>query len=54
MGAENASIEDICTPPPILHVAEPDDRLTDHYMQKIGRYRNLYRHLKDLFVERPN
>jgi xylulokinase len=51
MGAENAGIEEICAPPPILHVAEPDDRLADHYAQKIGRYRQLYRNLKDLFVE---
>ena len=54
MAAENAGIEDICTPPPILHVAEPDDRLADHYAQRIGRYRSLYRNLKDLFVERLN
>jgi xylulokinase len=53
MGAERASIEEVCTPPPILHVAEPDDRLSDLYSQRIGRYRSLYRHLKDLFVETP-
>jgi xylulokinase len=51
MGAERAGIEEICTPPPILHVAEPDERWADHYSQQIGRYRSLYRHLKDLFVE---
>jgi xylulokinase len=54
MGAENASIEEICTPPPIRYVAEPDDRLADLYAQRLGRYRALYRHLKDLFVERLN
>jgi hypothetical protein len=54
MGSENAAIEDICTPPPILHVAEPDDRLADHYAETLGRYRTLYRSLKDLFVERPH
>jgi xylulokinase len=53
MGAERAAIEEVCTPPPILHVAEPDDRLSDLYSQRIGRYRSLYRHLKDLFVEIP-
>jgi xylulokinase len=53
MGAERASIEEVCTPPPVLHVAEPDDRLSDLYSQRIGRYRSLYRHLKDLFVEIP-
>ena len=51
MGAEKASIEDICTPPPILHVAEPDDRLIDLYRKKMGRYRSLYQNLKDLFRE---
>jgi xylulokinase len=54
MGAERATIEEVCTPPPILHVAEPDDRLSDLYSQRIGRYRSLYRHLKDLFVETLN
>jgi xylulokinase len=53
MGAERASIEEVCTPPPILHVVEPDDRLSDLYSQRIDRYRSLYRHLKDLFVETP-
>jgi xylulokinase len=51
MGREKASIEDICTPPPILHVAEPDDRLTDLYTQKIRRFRSLYQNLKDIFRE---
>jgi xylulokinase len=54
MGVENASIEAICTPPPILHVAEPDDRLSELYAQQITRYRSLYRNLKDSFLERPN
>ena len=47
MGAEKSSIEDICTPPPILHVAEPDDRLADLYVHKMKRYRGLYQNLKD-------
>lgn len=51
MGAENSSIEDICTPPPILHVAEPDDRLADLYAGNIQRYRGLYQNLKDSFRE---
>jgi xylulokinase len=53
MGAENAAIEEVCTPPPIRHVAEPDDRLSDHYSERIGRFRSLYQHLKDSFVETP-
>jgi xylulokinase len=51
MGRENASIEEICTPPPILHVAEPDDRLTELYTHKMRRFRRLYQNLKDLFRE---
>jgi len=51
MGSQKASIEDICTPPPILHVAEPDDRLADFYSEKLRRYRALYQNLKDLFSE---
>jgi xylulokinase len=51
MGAENASIEDIGTAPPILHVAEPDDRLGDLYSEKLSRYRALYRNLKPLISE---
>jgi xylulokinase len=51
MGFEKASIEEVCTPPRILHVAEPDDRLADLYAQKMGRYRSLYQNLKGLFAE---
>jgi xylulokinase len=51
MGREKASIEDVCTPPPILHVAEPDDRLADLYTRKIRRFRSLYQNLKELFRE---
>jgi xylulokinase len=51
MGVDRVSIEEVCTPPPILHVAEPDERLSDHYAQRIGRFRGLYRQLKHLFVE---
>jgi xylulokinase len=53
MGAEKASIEEVCTPPPILHVAEPDERFSDLYSQKIGRYRSVYQNLKGLFSEIP-
>jgi xylulokinase len=51
MGFEKAGIEDVCTPPPIVHVVEPDDRLADLYAQKLRCYRSLYRNLKDLFRE---
>ena len=51
LGADNASIEDVCIPPPVLHVVEPDDRLCDLYAERMGRFRGLYRHLKHSFVE---
>jgi xylulokinase len=51
MGKEHASIEDVCTPPPILHVAEPDERLVDQYGESLRRYRALYQDLKGLFSE---
>ncbi|HEX3913311.1 MAG TPA: xylulokinase [Steroidobacteraceae bacterium] len=51
MGADKASIEEICTPPPILNVAEPDDRLAALYSEKMHRYRTLYLNLKSLFSE---
>jgi xylulokinase len=51
MGKEKASIEDVCTPPPILHVAEPDERLADLYSESLRRYRGLYQNLKSLFSE---
>jgi xylulokinase len=53
LGAERATIDEVCTPPPILHIAEPDGRLSDLYSQRIGRFRSLYRDLKHLFVETP-
>jgi xylulokinase len=51
MGFQQASVEEVCTAPPILHVVEPDDRLSDLYAQRIERFRSLYRHLKGTFVE---
>lgn len=53
MGAEKASIEEVCTPPPVLHVAEPDERLVDLYSRKFGRYRSVYQNLKGIFSETP-
>ncbi len=51
MGKEHASIEEVCTPPPVLHVVEPDERLADRYSQSLRRYRALYQSLKSLFSE---
>jgi xylulokinase len=51
MGREKASIEDVCIPPPILHVVEPDERLSELYSESLRRYRGLYQNLKGLFSE---
>jgi xylulokinase len=44
-----SSIEAVCTAPPILHVAEPDDALADLYAQKRPKFRSLYTQLKTAF-----
>ncbi len=44
-----ASIEAVCTAPPILHVAEPDDALTDLYSERMTKFRMLYTQLKSVF-----
>lgn len=51
MAIEKASVEDICTPPPILQVIEPDDRWSDVYARKLLTYRRLYQNLKSTFHE---
>jgi xylulokinase len=51
MGVEHAAVEDICTPPPILNVIEPDERTADLYAHRVRKYRQIYRNLKDTFVE---
>jgi xylulokinase len=44
-----AAIEAVCTAPAILHVAEPDDALTDHYRNRMPKFRSLYTQLKSEF-----
>ncbi len=44
-----SAVEAICTAPAILHVAEPDDALMDHYAGSLLKYRSLYAHLKTDF-----
>jgi xylulokinase len=45
------SIDDICPPPPILSVIEPDGRLSDTYAAKLSVFRSLYKNLKSTFLE---
>lgn len=44
-----ASIETVCTAPAILHVADPDERLLEHYAERLPRFRSLYQNLKTSF-----
>jgi xylulokinase len=45
----NASIEDLCSAPAILHVKEPDNRLVDLYSGRMPKFRSLYQNLKSSF-----
>jgi xylulokinase len=51
LGVDRAAIEDVCVRPSILHVAEPDDRLANHYAKLQPRFRELYQSLKGSFSE---
>jgi xylulokinase len=53
MGVENATVEDVCGQPTLIHVAEPDERLSELYASRMERYRRLYRDLKPSFLESP-
>jgi xylulokinase len=44
-----SALEAVCTAPEILHAAEPDDALTQHYSERIVKYRSLYTKLKTEF-----
>jgi xylulokinase len=44
-----SSIEAVCTAPAILHVAEPDDALSDLYSERLPKFRSLYAQLKSAF-----
>jgi xylulokinase len=49
MAIEKASVEAICTPPPILQVIEPDARWSDVYARRLPVYRSLYQNIKGMF-----
>jgi xylulokinase len=49
LGVEKAAIEDVCTPPPILFVAEPNARMVENSAPKQARFRALYSSLKSSF-----
>jgi xylulokinase len=43
------AVETICAAPAITHVAEPDDRLSDLYAERMPKFRSLYQNLKSSF-----
>jgi xylulokinase len=45
------AVEAICAAPAITHVAEPDDRLSDLYAERMPKFRALYQNLKSSFQE---
>jgi len=49
LGVEQGAVEDICTPPPITHVAEPDAAMADNLADKQTKFRALYAALKSSF-----
>jgi xylulokinase len=51
LGVTGEAIEDVCTPPLILHVTEPDERLVDAFAAKRRVFRSLYSNLKSSFQE---
>jgi xylulokinase len=51
LGLGEAKIEDVCAPPPITMVVEPDKRLADNLAAKLPKFRTLYQQLKPSFQE---
>jgi xylulokinase len=45
------AIEDICTPPSIIDIVEPDERLVDRFAARQPAFRHLYSTLKSSFTE---
>jgi xylulokinase len=49
LAVDGGRVEHVCAPPPILHVVEPDDRVTALYADKFARFRHLYQSLRASF-----
>jgi xylulokinase len=45
------AIEDVCAPPPIIDIIEPDERLSDRFTARRPAFRHLYSTLKSSFTE---
>lgn len=51
LGLTGEAVDDVCTPPPITRVIEPDARLVDALAPRQRRFRALYAQLKSSFQE---
>ncbi len=51
LGAGDGTVESVCTPPPLIDVVLPDERLAERYAAQLARFRLLYRQLKTTFQE---
>jgi xylulokinase len=49
MAVEKARVEDICTPPPVAHIAEPEAELVAQFAAKQEKFRALYTALTPYF-----
>jgi xylulokinase len=51
LGLGSDAIEDVCAPPAIVNIIEPDERLDDHFAAKRPGFRHLYSALNSSFQE---
>jgi xylulokinase len=51
LGLGTDAIEDVCTPPPIIDIIEPDERLSGRFTARRPAFRHLYSTLKSSFTE---
>jgi xylulokinase len=51
LGLGTDAIEDVCAPPPIIDIVEPDERLSDRFTARRPAFRHLYSTLKSSFTE---
>ncbi len=51
LGLAADTIEDVCAPPPIINIVEPDERLSDRFAVRRPAFRHLYSTLKSSFTE---
>lgn len=51
LGLGMDAIEDVCAPPPVTEIIEPDERLSDRFAARRPAFRHLYATLKSSFTE---